>query len=66
MVAGLGKVYEVHFPSGSVERHALLGPPKQPGEIVTLKPGKWRVVRVMELDVGDVDYELHVERPPAE
>jgi len=66
MVAGFGKLYEVHFPSGSIECHALLGPPKQPGEIVTLKPGHWRVLRVMELDGGDVDYELHVERPPAE
>ncbi len=66
MVADDKKLYEVHFPSGSVERHALLGPPKEVGEIVTLKPGKWRVVRVMELDGGEVDYELHVERTPAE
>jgi hypothetical protein len=65
MVTGFEKLYEVHFPSGSIERHALLGPPKKHGEIVTLKPGQWRVAHVMELDGGDVDYELHVERPPA-
>ena len=65
MVTGSGSLYEIRFPSGSTERHALSGPPKKRGEIVTLKPGRWRVVRVMALDGGNVDYELHVERAPA-
>jgi hypothetical protein len=61
MAAGFGKRYEIHFPDGTVERGSLLGPAKEPEEIINLADRDWRVVRAVEVDFEDIDYELWVE-----
>ena len=60
-VAGLGKRYEIHFPDGTVERGSLVGPAKEPEEIIRLAGRAWRVVRATDAEFEDIDYELHVE-----
>ena len=59
--AGSGKRYEIHFPDGGIERGLLLGPAKEPEEVIRLASGEWRITRAAEVELEDVDYELHVE-----
>ncbi len=58
-MTGFGQVYAVHFPDGGVERRIVLGPPKKPGQVITLDGQPWRVVRLVA-DGSAVDYELHL------
>jgi hypothetical protein len=61
MLAGSGKRYEIHFPDGGIERGLLLGPAKEPEEVIRLASREWRITRAVEVGVEDIDYELHVE-----
>lgn len=62
MVSGFETLYRVHFPSGSVERIGLSGPPKQRGEVIELGRREfWRVENIREVEeASDVEYELEV------
>jgi hypothetical protein len=59
MVAGFGRRYRVRFPDGGVSFVTLLGPVKEPGEVVSIY-GRWQVERVVEAVGEDLDYELDV------
>lgn len=61
MLARSGKRYEIHFPDGGIERGLLLGPAKEPEEVIRLASGEWRITRAAEVELEDVDYELQVE-----
>jgi hypothetical protein len=59
-VAGLGKRYEILFPDGTVVRGSLVGPAKEPEEIIRLAGRAWKS-SAPGAEFGDIDYELHVE-----
>ena len=51
----------IYFPDGEVERRRFVGPLKEPGEVISMRRGKWEIVRVAESGSESDEYELLVE-----